>query len=139
MARSGWHRSENCSTGRQAPSSHRPPCPQRNCVNCPFFSPPHPHPPPPATVVRRRHCHRSTSTVKKRARPKLPPLSTARTTTVLPHHYQNTMFQREADVAKWRQKNDISRVDRVLRDTRFLPHLSIGTSLCIRRRRFMRP
>ena len=31
------HRSEDPSTGRRAPSSHRPPCPQRDCVNCPFF------------------------------------------------------------------------------------------------------
>jgi hypothetical protein len=38
------------------------------------------------------------------------------------------MFQREDNATKWRQKNGISRVDRILRDTRFLPHPSIGGS-----------
>jgi hypothetical protein len=37
-------------------------------------------------------------------------------------------FQREDDAAKWRQKNGVARVDRVLRDTRFLPHPSVGGS-----------
>ena len=39
------HRSEDPSTGRRAPSSHRPPCPQRECVNCPFSPLPPPQPP----------------------------------------------------------------------------------------------
>jgi len=38
------------------------------------------------------------------------------------------MFQREDDAVEWRQKNRIARVEGVLRDTRFLPHPSIGGS-----------
>jgi hypothetical protein len=37
-------------------------------------------------------------------------------------------FQREEDTAKWQQKNGIARVERVLRDTQFLPHPSNGGS-----------
>ena len=37
-------------------------------------------------------------------------------------------FQREDDAAKWCRNNGIARVDRVLRDTRFLPHPSRGGS-----------
>jgi hypothetical protein len=73
---------------------------------------------PPVVVVRRRR-NRSTSTAEKSACPRLPPPSTATST---------TMFQREDDAAKWRQKNGIARVEGVLRDTRFLPHPSIGGS-----------
>ena len=36
------------------------------------------------------------------------------------------MFQREDDAAKWQQKNVVARVERVFRDTQFLPHLSIA-------------
>jgi hypothetical protein len=46
--------------------------------------------------------------------------------TTLPRHYQNTMFQREDNAAKWRQKNGIARVEGVFRDTQLLPHPSIG-------------
>ena len=35
-------------------------------------------------------------------------------------------FPREDDAAKWRRNNVIVRVDRVPRDTQFLPHLRVG-------------
>ena len=35
-------------------------------------------------------------------------------------------FPREDDAAKWRRNNVIVRVNRVPRDTRFLPHLRVG-------------
>jgi hypothetical protein len=35
-------------------------------------------------------------------------------------------FQREDDAAKWCQNNGVVRVDGVFRDTRFLPHPSVG-------------
>ena len=44
MARGVGHRSEDNSTGHRV-IDHRPPCPQRRCVNCPCFIPPHPHTP----------------------------------------------------------------------------------------------
>ena len=37
-------------------------------------------------------------------------------------------LRREDDVAKWRRKNGVARVDRVLRDSRFLPHPRNGGS-----------
>jgi hypothetical protein len=37
-------------------------------------------------------------------------------------------FQREDDAAKWHRDNGIARVDRVLKDNRFLPHSSRGGS-----------
>ncbi len=37
-------------------------------------------------------------------------------------------FQREDDAARWRRNNGVERVDGVLRDTRFLPHPSVGGS-----------
>ena len=37
-------------------------------------------------------------------------------------------FQREDDAAKWRRNSGVARVDGVLRDTRFLPHPSVGGS-----------
>ncbi len=38
------------------------------------------------------------------------------------------MFQREGDVAKWRQNNGVARVDGVFWDTQFLSHPRIGGS-----------